>query len=158
MPRKKILRNIKREGKPDPKYRDKVLGKFINIIMKCGKKSTAEQVLYKAFRIIEKELKTDPKEVFNKALDNLKPEIEVRPRRVGGATYQVPVEVAQDRKLALAFRWLHNYSIQRTEKGFPQKLAKEIIAAYNNSGAAFKKKEDVYKMTESNRAFAHYKW
>ncbi|HOK41207.1 MAG TPA: 30S ribosomal protein S7 [bacterium] len=158
MPRKKILRNIKREVKPDSKYNDKVLSKFINIVMERGKKSRAQQIVYKAFDLVEKELKQNPLEVFNKAIENLKPELEVRPRRVGGATYQVPVEVPPDRKQMLAFRWLHSFAKQRSEKGFPTKLAKEIIAAYNNTGAGIKKREDVQKMAESNRAFAHYKW
>lgn len=158
MSRRKVLKSYKRDVKPDPKYKDKVISKFINILMEGGKKSTATKLIYKTFDIIEKETKEDPKEVFLKAIDNIKPDVEVRPRRVGGATYQVPVEVESSRALALAFRWLKLYAGKRSEKSYSAKLAKELIAAYNKTGASMKKREDVFKMAESNRAFAHYKF
>jgi small subunit ribosomal protein S7 len=158
MSRRKVLKSYKRDIKGDEKYNDVVISKFINILMEGGKKSTAAKVIYKAFEKIEKELKEDPKEVFLKAIDNIKPDVEVRPRRVGGATYQVPVEVEPGRALALAFRWLKMFSSKRNEKTYSSKLAKEIIAAYNKTGASMKKREDVFKMAESNRAFAHYKF
>lgn len=158
MSRRKVLRSYKRVVKGDPKYNNKIISKFINILMEGGEKNTATKLLYRTFDIIEKEMKQDPKEVFLQAIDNIKPDVEVRPRRVGGATYQVPVEVEQDRALALAFRWLKLYAGKRSEKSYANKLAKELIAAYNKTGSSMKKREDVFKMAESNRAFAHYKF
>jgi small subunit ribosomal protein S7 len=144
--------------KPDPKFNDLMVGKFINTIMYDGKKSKAREVLYKAFEIIEEKTKKPGLDIFKKALNNTQPVIEVRSRRVGGATYQVPTEVRSERRAALAMRWLKIYSRQRNEKSMSGKLASELIAASNNEGSAVKKKEDVHKMAEANKAFAHFKW
>ena len=143
---------------PDPKYNSLLVAKFINNLMKCGKKSLAQRILYESFEIIEGKLKKPAIEVFNKAIENVKPELEVKSRRVGGATYQVPVEVRPERKQALAIRWIINFARMRTGKPMSQKLAEELIDAYNNTGAAIKKKEDTRKMAEANKAFAHYRW
>ncbi len=143
---------------PDTKYNNLLLAKFINNIMKSGKKNTAEQAIYKALDIIKQKTNENPMEIFEKAFDNIKPAVEVRSRRVGGATYQVPVEIRPERKQALCFRWLKDYSRARKEKSFPAKLAGEILDAYNNTGSCIKKKTDVFKMAEANKAFAHYKW
>jgi small subunit ribosomal protein S7 len=148
----------KRELLPDQKYGDLVISKFINSLIRDGKKSTAERVLYGAFASIEEKTKTDPLKVFKKAVDNVKPAIEVKSRRVGGATYQVPVEVRHERKTSLAIRWLITYARERAEKTMTEKLAAEFMDAANNRGASFKKKEDVHKMAEANKAFAHYRW
>lgn len=144
--------------KPDPKFNDMMVGKFINTIMYDGKKSKAREVLYQAFEIIEEKTKKPGLDIFKKALNNTQPVIEVRSRRVGGATYQVPTEVRSERRAALAMRWLKIYSRQRNEKSMSGKLASELIAASNNEGSAVKKKEDVHKMAEANKAFAHFKW
>ena len=144
--------------KPDPKFNDMMVGKFINTIMYDGKKSKAREVLYQAFEIIEEKTKKPGLDIFKKALNNTQPVIEVRSRRVGGATYQVPTEVRSERRAALAMRWLKIYSRQRNEKSMSSKLASELIAASNNEGSAVKKKEDVHKMAEANKAFAHFKW
>jgi small subunit ribosomal protein S7 len=143
---------------PDPKYNDVLVAKFINSILHDGKKSKARQVIYKAFEIIEERTKKPGVEVFKKALANVSPVIEVRSRRVGGATYQVPTEVRPERRVALALRWIKTYSSARGEKSMPVKLASELIAASNNDGSAVKKKEDTHKMAEANKAFAHFKW
>jgi small subunit ribosomal protein S7 len=156
MPRRRVI--IKRKITPDPKFSDRVVAKFINDLMRKGKKSTAEQICYGAFAQVENKLKDDPLKVFKKALDNVKPVVEVKSRRVGGATYQVPVEVRQDRRTALAMRWLIDYSRARGEKTMMEKLAGEIIDAANNRGNAVKKREDTHKMAEANKAFAHYRW
>jgi len=132
--------------------------KFINNVMRKGKKSVAEQILYESFDIIAKRTKQDPLEVFKKALDNVKPVLEVKSRRVGGSTYQVPVEVRSSRRTALAIRWLIGYSQQRSEKSMTHKLAGELMDAANNRGASVKKKEDTHRMAEANKAFAHYRW
>jgi small subunit ribosomal protein S7 len=126
--------------------------------MQRGKKSLAESLLYGAFAIIEERIKRDPVDVFRKALDNLKPQVEVKSRRVGGSTYQVPVEVRSDRRIALALRWLISYAKQRSERTMREKLAGEILDAFNNRGAAAKKKDDTHRMAEANKAFAHYRW
>ena len=126
--------------------------------MQCGKKSIAQGILYDSFKIIEEKTKKPPLEVFNKAIDNVKPEVEVKSRRVGGATYQVPVEVRAERKVALAIRWIIGYAKIRHGKSMSEKLADEIIDAFNNTGASIKKKDDTRKMAEANKAFAHYKW
>ena len=144
--------------KPDPKFNDVMVSRFINNIMYDGKKSKAREVLYKAFEIIEERTKKPGLEVFKKALNNTQPVIEVRSRRVGGATYQVPTEVRAERRTALAMRWIKTYSRQRNEKSMAMKLASELIAASNNEGSSVKKKEDVHKMAEANKAFAHFKW
>ena len=156
MPRRRVI--IKRKITPDPKFQDRVVAKFINDLMRRGKKSTAEQICYGAFAQVENKLKDDPLKVFKKALDNVKPVVEVKSRRVGGATYQVPVEVRQDRRTALAMRWLIDYSRARGEKTMVEKLAGEIMDAASNRGNAVKKREDTHKMAEANKAFAHYRW
>jgi small subunit ribosomal protein S7 len=143
---------------PDPKYHSTLVSRFINNLMRRGKRSLAQSVLYDTFAIIEKKVKKSPLEVFNKAIDNVKPELEVKSRRVGGATYQVPVEVRPERRIALAIRWLITYAKSRHGKSMSEKLADELIDAYNNSGASIKKMEDTRKMAEANKAFAHYKW
>ena len=156
MPRRRVVE--KRKILADPKFQDRLVAKFINDLMRQGKKSTAEQICYGAFDQVEAKLKDDPLKVFKKALDNVKPVVEVKSRRVGGATYQVPVEVRQDRRVALAMRWLIEYSRGRGEKTMMEKLAGEIIDAAANRGNAVKKREDTHKMAEANKAFAHYRW
>ena len=156
MPRKREVR--KREILPDPKYHESLVAKFINGIMRRGKKSLAERIFYQALDIIKEKTHSDPLKVFNQAMDNVKPLLEVRPRRVGGATYQVPVEVRPSRKTALAIRWVIGFAKQRAEKTIEEKLSGELIDAANNRGAAIKKKEDTHKMAEANKAFAHYRW
>jgi len=156
MPRKREVK--KREILPDPKYHDVLIAKFINGIMRRGKKSLAERIFYSALDIIKDRTHSDPIKLFNQAMDNVKPLIEVRPRRVGGATYQVPVEVRPERKISLAIRWITGYSKQRSEKTMEEKLSAELIDAANNRGAAVKKREDTHKMAEANKAFAHYRW
>ncbi len=148
----------KRYVKPDPKFNDVVVAKFINSLTYDGKKSTARNILYRAFEVIEERTKKPGLEVFKKALSNVSPIIEVRSRRVGGATYQVPMEVRPERRTALAFRWIKDYSRSRGEKSMAAKLASELIAASNNEGNSIKKKEDTHKMAEANKAFAHFKW
>jgi small subunit ribosomal protein S7 len=135
-----------------------MVSKFVNKMMYCGKKSVAEQALYGAFDIIEQRYKQDPLEVFKKAIENVKPKIEVKSRRVGGATYQVPVEVRASRRLALAMRWIINYSRDRGEQTMRERLAAELVDASQNRGTSIKKREDTHKMAEANKAFAHYRW
>jgi small subunit ribosomal protein S7 len=156
MPRRREV--PKRRILPDPKYKDKLVAKFINTIMLAGKKAVAEGALYGAFEIIQNRFKQEPLEVFRKALDNVKPKLEVKSRRVGGATYQVPVEVRPERRVALAMRWLVSYARGRGEKTMKERIAAEFIDASNNRGNAVKKKEDTHKMADANRAFAHYRW
>lgn len=156
MPRRREI--AKREILPDPKYNNQLVAKFINNLLKEGKKSVAESILYGAFDIIEKKLKEAPVEVFEKAISNVKPVIEVKARRVGGSTYQVPTEVASSRRLALGIRWVILHARERGEKTMREKLAAELIDAANNRGAAVKKKENVHKMAEANKAFAHYRF
>jgi len=156
MPRRREV--AKRQILPDLKYKDKLVAKFINTIMEGGKKSTAERIMYGAFELIQDRFKNDPLETFRKALDNVKPKLEVKSRRVGGATYQVPVEVRPERRVALAMRWLVNYSRGRGEKTMRERLASEFVDASNNRGNAVKKREDTHKMADANRAFAHYRW
>lgn len=148
----------KREIIPDPKFGDIVLTKFMNSIMYDGKKSTAEGIVYGAFDIVEDKAKTDPIEVFRQALENIAPAIEVRSRRVGGATYQVPVEVRPERRQALAIRWLIKAARSRNDKTMVERLAAELMDAANNRGSAVKKREDTHRMAEANRAFSHYRW
>jgi small subunit ribosomal protein S7 len=148
----------KRFVKPDPKFNDVLVAKFINSLMFDGKKSKARDVVYDAFEIIEDRTKKTGLEIFKKAINNTQPLIEVRSRRVGGATYQVPTEVRPERRSALAMRWLKTYARARNEKSMSGKLAAELIAASNNEGSAVKKKEDTHKMAEANKAFAHFKW
>ena len=156
MPRRREVE--KRKILPDPKFQDRIVAKFVNNLMRQGKKSTGERIIYGAFDQVEAKLKDDPLKVFKKALDNVKPVVEVKSRRVGGATYQVPVEVRQDRRTALAMRWLIDYSRGRGEKTMQEKLAGEIMDAASNRGNAVKKREDTHKMAEANKAFAHYRW
>ncbi len=156
MPRRREI--TKREILPDPKYKNALVAKFVNNIMKRGKKSVAERILYGALDIIQERAKEDPLKLFEKSVGNTKPIIEVKSRRVGGATYQVPTEVRPERRTALAIRWLINYAKERSEKSMEEKLAAELIDAANNRGGAIKKREDVHKMAEANKAFAHYRW
>ena len=148
----------KRETLPDPKYHDRVVTKFTNSLMHHGKKSVAERIIYGAFDRIEGQAKSDPIKVFHEALDNVRPNVEVRSRRVGGATYQVPVEVRSDRSQTLAIRWLIQTSRARSERKMAERLAGELLDASNNRGAAVKKREDTHRMAEANRAFSHYRW
>ncbi|MCB9624888.1 MAG: 30S ribosomal protein S7 [Polyangiales bacterium] len=148
----------KRQIIPDAKYKDKMVAKFTNILMYGGKKSTAERMLYGAFDIIEERYKQPALETFRKALDQVKPKVEVKSRRVGGATYQVPVEVRNDRRTSLAMRWLVTYSRARGEKAMTERLAAEFVEASQGRGNAVKKKDDTHKMADANRAFAHYRW
>jgi len=156
MPRRR--RPIKREVLPDPKFGSIIVTKFINSMMVDGKKGVSESILYDAMDIMQNKLEKDPIEIFEKALENVKPLVEVKSRRVGGATYQVPVEIRPERRQALAIRWLISCSRGRSEKTMHQKLANELIDAFNSSGSAIKKKEDTHKMAEANKAFAHYKF
>ncbi|MCU0683771.1 MAG: 30S ribosomal protein S7 [Polyangiaceae bacterium] len=143
---------------PDPKFKDKLVSKFMNVVMIGGKKATAEGILYGAFDIIRDRFKDEPLEVFRKALDNTKPKLEVKSRRVGGATYQVPVEVRPERRVSLAMRWLALNSRTRGEKTMRERLAAELVDAAQGRGNAVKKREDTHKMAEANKAFAHYRW
>ncbi|MGE3609665.1 MAG: 30S ribosomal protein S7 [Bacteriovoracaceae bacterium] len=147
-----------REVLPDPKYNDILITKVINTLMYDGKKSTSESIFYQALDLVEKKVGEEGIKVFKKAMNNIKPAVEVKSRRIGGATYQVPVEVRPNRKQSLALRWLRDYSRSRAGKNMVEKLADEIIDAANNRGGAVKKREDVYKMAEANKAFAHLKW
>jgi small subunit ribosomal protein S7 len=156
MPRRREV--TKREILPDPKYKNILVARFINKIMNRGKKSVAEGILYRALGIIQERAKEDPLKLFEKSVNNVKPIIEVKSRRVGGATYQVPTEVRQERRTALAIRWLITYAKERSEKSMEEKLAAELMDAANNRGGAIKKREDVHKMAEANKAFAHYRW
>lgn len=148
----------KRKIIPDPKFHDKVVAKFINDLMESGKKSTAERIIYGAFDILEDKYKDEPVKIFKKALNNVKPSVEVRSRRVGGATYQVPVEVRPERRQTLASRWIITNAKGRSGKSMVDKLANELIDACENRGGAVKKKEDVHKMAEANKAFSHFRW
>ena len=148
----------KREINPDPKFGDLILSKFMNNLMTAGKKSVAEQIVYGAFDKIQDRARQDPLAVFHQALDNVSPSIEVRSRRVGGATYQVPVEVRPERREALGLRWLITASRNRNENTMEERLAAELMDAANNRGTAVKKREDTHKMAEANKAFSHYRW
>ena len=148
----------KRDVLPDPIYNSKVVTKLINNIMLDGKKSVAQKIVYDAFDIVKEKEQKDPLEVFEAALENIMPVLEVKARRVGGATYQVPIEIRPERRQTLGLRWLVQYARNRHEKSMSEKLAGEIIDAVNSNGGAFKKKEDTHRMAEANKAFAHYKW
>lgn len=148
----------KRFIKPDPKYSDFLVSKLINYLTWHGKKSTARNIVYDSFELIEQKAKKPALEVFKKAIQNVQPLVEVRSRRVGGATYQVPMEVRPERRIALALRWIRTYSRDRKDKSMAAKLAAELLAASNNEGSAVKKKEDTHRMAEANKAFAHFKW
>jgi small subunit ribosomal protein S7 len=156
MSRKRVA--DKREILPDSQYNSKLVSKFINALMKSGKKSVAEKTCYDAFNVIKKKTGNDPMKTFKSALENVKPVVEVKSRRVGGATYQVPVDIKTQRRIALAFRWILGYSKKRPEKSMKEKLAAEIMEAANKMGASVKKREDTHKMAEANKAFAHYRW
>jgi small subunit ribosomal protein S7 len=156
MPRKGPV--PKRPILPDPKYNSKVLSRFINKVMLEGKKSVAERICYQALTIVEQKSGRDPMDIFTQALGNAMPLVEVRPRRVGGATYQVPMEVRPDRRQAMAMRWLINFARSRPGHSMEEKLAAELMDAANNLGNAIKKREDTHKMAEANKAFAHYRW
>ena len=156
MPRKG--RVPKREVLPDPVYGSKVVTKLINGIMLDGKKGTAQRIVYNAFELVRERTGEDPLEVFERAMENIMPVLEVKARRVGGANYQVPMEVRPERRQTLGIRWLVNYSRQRGEKSMDDRLAREIVDASNNLGASVKKREDTHKMAEANKAFAHYRW
>ncbi|MGZ5966987.1 MAG: 30S ribosomal protein S7 [Polyangiales bacterium] len=156
MPRRREV--PKRRINPDPKFQDKLVAKFMNTVMVDGKKAVAEGIVYGAFNIVRERYKEDPIEVFKKAMDNVKPKLEVKSRRVGGATYQVPVEVRPERRVALAMRWLVNYSRDRGEKTMRERLAGELVDAAQMRGNAVKKRDDTHKMAEANKAFAHYRW
>ena len=156
MPRRREV--ARRKHATDPKYGDRQVGYFTNIIMRGGKKSTAEQIVYGAFVVIENKTRNDPLAMFRRALDNVRPRIEVKSRRVGGATYQVPIEVRPERATSLAMRWLAQYARSRSGRSMPEKLADELIDAANERGEAVKKKEDTHRMADANKAFAHYRW
>ena len=148
----------KREILPDPKYNSKLVTKFINVLMLQGKKSKAEAIVYKSLDILDKKTDKKPLEVFEKALNNVRPLLEVKARRVGGATYQVPIEVNESRGYALSFRWIRDFARARSGKPMQEKLADEIMDAYNGTGTAVKKRVDTHKMAEANKAFSHYRW
>lgn len=156
MPRRR--RVPKRKVLPDPVYHNEVVTKFINGLMLGGKRSIAEQIFYSAMKQVEEKTSENSLEVFEKALDNVKPLLEVKSRRVGGATYQVPVEIRADRRQALAFRWIIGFSRKRSEKTMADRLAAELIAAYKKEGTSIKKREDTHRMAEANKAFAHFRW
>ncbi len=148
----------KRDVAPDYKYNSKLVAKFINYVMDRGKKSVAQKIVYDAFDIVEKRTGNRGIDIFEKAIENVRPQLAVKPRRVGGATYQVPVEVPEERQLALAIRWILQYAKERSDHSMAHKLASEFIAAAENEGGAIKKKVDTHKMAKANRAFAHYRW
>ena len=156
MPRRREVK--KREILSDPKYREVLVAKFIDVLMRKGKKSVAEGIFYNSMEILKAKSKDDPLKVFKQAMDNVKPVVEVKSRRVGGATYQVPVEVRPNRRTSLASRWIIQFAKERTEKSMQEKLAAEFLDAANNRGASIKKREDTHRMAEANKAFAHYRW
>jgi small subunit ribosomal protein S7 len=156
MPRRRATK--KKEYIGDPRHNDIVVARFVNYVMRRGKKSVAERIVYDCFDIIEQKTGQRGVDVFRKAIENVKPALEVASRRVGGATYQIPIEVRQPRRLALAMRWITNFARNRTEHTMAERLASELIAAANKDGPAIKKKEDTHKMAEANKAFAHFRW
>lgn len=156
MPRRGIVR--KRKPQPDPLYNSTLVGKFINLVLRKGKKTVAERIVYNTLEILKNKTKEDPLKVLEKAIDNCRPLLETKSRRVGGATYQVPVEVPEQRSISLGMRWLVKFAKERSGKSMEEKLAAEILDALANKGGAVKKREDTHKMAEANRAFAHYKW
>ena len=156
MPRRKAIK--KRDVQSDAKFHDVTVARFVNYMMRRGKKSVAERIVYDAFDIIEKKSGQKGLDVFRKAIDNVKPVLEVSSRRVGGATYQIPIEVRPDRRMALAMRWITGYARGRAEKTMADRLANELMLAARNEGPSIKKKEDTHKMAEANRAFAHFRW
>ncbi len=156
MPRRREV--PKRKAEPDPKHGDRTVGRFINVLMRDGKKSTAQAILYEAFDEIETKMRSDPLAMFRRALENVRPRLEVKSRRVGGATYQVPIEVRPERATALAMRWLKDASAKRPGRSMAEKLANEIIDAANERGESVKKREDTHRMADANKAFAHFRW
>ena len=156
MPRRREV--PKRETIPDPIYNSKLVTRCINVIMEKGKKSLAERVFYDAMEIVKERTNEDPVKVFTKAVENIKPVVEVKSRRVGGSTYQVPIDVRPERRMALALRWLTLYARQRSEKTIAEKFAGEVVDAFKSGGSAVKKREDTHRMAEANKAFAHYRW
>ncbi|WP_308387552.1 30S ribosomal protein S7 [Acidithiobacillus sp. AMEEHan] len=156
MPRRREV--PKRIVLPDPKYKEEVLAKFANVLMRDGKKSVAEKIVYGALDIVAEKSKSDAMEIFRKALDNVRPVVEVKSRRVGGATYQVPVEIRADRRMALAMRWLRDSARKRNEKSMGNRLAAEILEAAENRGNAVRKREETHRMAEANKAFSHFRW
>ncbi|MBI3610897.1 MAG: 30S ribosomal protein S7 [Nitrospirae bacterium] len=156
MPRRAVI--SQRVIAPDARYNDKLVSKLINTVMRKGKKSIAEKICYQSFDIVKTKTGNDPLKIFKTAVDNVRPMLEVKSRRVGGASYQVPVDIRPNRRMALALRWLTQYAQQRSGKSMGEKLAAEILDASNNTGGAIKKKEDTHRMAEANKAFAHYRW
>jgi small subunit ribosomal protein S7 len=156
MPRRRVA--LKRVILPDPKYNDKLVAKFINKIMWEGKKNKAESIVYRSFDLIEKKTNSEPLKLFRTALENVKPVIETKSRRVGGSTYQVPVEVRPNRRVSLAMKWLLSFARDRKEHSMEERVAAELLDAANNRGSSVKKREDTHKMAEANKAFAHYRW
>ena len=156
MPRRRFV--AKRELLPDPVYNSQLVTKFVNVVMRAGKKTVAERILYDALEAVKQKTSDDPLKVFKRAVDNVKPQLEVKSRRVGGSTYQVPVEVSPERQLSLSMRWLIDYSRARGEKSMRDRLAAELMDAANNRGGAAKKKDDTHRMAEANKAFSHYRW
>ena len=156
MARKK--RAVKKDVKPDIKFSSMIVSRFINKIMMHGKKSIAENIVYSAFNILQKKLNKEPLEIFETALNNIRPEVEVKSRRIGGATYQIPIEVPRDRQVSLALNWLIGFARARKSAPMYDRLAQEIMDAYNNTGSTIKKKEDTHRMADANRAFAHFRW
>lgn len=156
MPRRRVV--AQRVILPDPKFGDETIAKFINVVMVNGKKAVAEKIIYGALDVISEKTKKDALDIFNKALDNVRPVVEVKSRRVGGSTYQVPVEVRATRRTTLAMRWLVDFSRKRSEKSMGMRLAAEILDAYENKGGAIRKREDVHRMAEANKAFSHFRW
>jgi len=156
MPRRGVV--PRREVTPDPVYQSTLVTKFINVLMQKGKKSSADRIFYGALDMVRDRTKDDPLKIFKRAIDNVRPTLEVKARRVGGSTYQIPIEVNPSRRLSLAMRWLKSFAAQRGGKSMREKLAAEIVDASNNTGGAIKKREDTHKMAEANKAFAHYRW
>lgn len=156
MPRRKVV--AKRPVPPDSKYSDQFVTRCVNVLMKRGKKSLAERIMYGALEMIGERTGEEPLKVFRQAVDNVKPVLEVRSRRVGGSTYQIPVDVPPDRRVALSMRWIVGSARSRGERGMTRRLAAELVDAYNNTGTAVKKREDTHRMAEANKAFAHYRW
>ncbi|MDR2349927.1 MAG: 30S ribosomal protein S7 [Deltaproteobacteria bacterium] len=156
MPRRREI--SKRETLPDPKYGSKLVARFVNNLLRRGNKSAAEKIMYGAFRIINDRTREDPLKIFEKAMDQVKPQLEVKSKRVGGSTYQVPMEIRADRRVALAIRWLITHAKKRGEKGMTAKLAAELMDASQARGSSVKKREETHRMAEANKAFSHYRW
>lgn len=156
MPRRRVVQ--RRQTEPDARYHDRLVGKLINLVMRKGKKSISESICYRAFEMVQQKTGGEPLKLFRAAVDNVKPVVEVKSRRVGGASYQIPVDVRPERRISLALRWIIQYADQRTGKSMEEKLAAELIDAANKTGAAIKKKEDTHRMAEANKAFAHFRW